>query len=149
MFRFNIYLTTRILFGIRPQLLVLVVTLFQLTAVFVSNFAAISLNRRLHAAGRLLASIQFHLFSGSCGNSLRTVSVGIVEKMRILVYYEQLHTSSSSLGYTAGPIGIITAYSSFKVIFGDFFVRNFYNISSFLVCYFLRCLCSFFLFNYT
>src|SRR5699024_4190429 len=100
---FNIYLVTRIIFGIRPQLLVLAVTVIKMSCAFVANRAAIELNTTLHACAKLLPGIQLRVPSGASN------------KFTLLTFYEQLNCEQSKLGFTAGPLGSITPLSSFKV----------------------------------
>ncbi len=117
---FHIYLCTKIIFGIHPHLLVLIVTLIQLSAASVSNVAAIHLNRRLHHAQKYLPSGQIQILKSS--SSSPSSSSQTSEKIKVLSLYEQLNCATSQLGYTAGPIGIITPNSTFNVSFN--FIKN-------------------------
>ncbi len=121
---FHIYLCTKIIFGIHPHLLVLIVTLIQLSAASVSNVAAIHLNRRLHYAQKYLPSAQIHLLKRSSSSSSplssSSPSFQTSEKIKVLSLYEQLNCATSQLGYTAGPIGIITPNTTFNVSFLNF-----------------------------
>lgn len=106
-FPFNIYLVTRIIHGQTPQSIVIAMTLVQLFCGSVANLSAISLNRQVYANGPLYVRLQQTVKRGSIG-----------EQYRINLLFEELSCAKGQtkmMGITAGPLGLITAYSTFKV----------------------------------
>lgn len=141
-FPFNIYLVTRIIHGQTPQSIVIAMTLIQLFCGSVANLSAISLNRQVYANGPLIVRLQ------------QTVKrVSLADKFRINLLFEELSPEKGQtkmMGITAGPLGLITAYSTFKV--SQFATVKYFLIFIFpyliAVSHLLHCLRNIFQLNY-
>ena len=102
---FNIYSLSRLLYGMVPTILVFIVTLIQLICLFTISLSAVALNRTIHASEKYFPAIQF-----------RIADVSIHEKWHLLTMYEQLRCEQSQLGFSVGPLGVITANNFFKFL---------------------------------
>lgn len=128
---FNIYLVTRIILGIRPQAIVVMINLIQLFCGGAAALAAIELNRKTYNGVGVFVPLQQSIPVFNSTNSSSEVEVGlkietsstwkgIAEKIRVMVLYEEMTLESRRtevLGFTAGPMGLITANACFKVCF--------------------------------
>lgn len=124
---FNIYLVTRIILGRPPQAIVVMINLIQLFCGGAAALAAIELNRKTYNGVAVYVPLQQSIPNFSSSSSVEGVEMGsssswkgIAEKIRVMVLYEEMTLESKRtevLGFTAGPIGLITANACFKVSF--------------------------------
>lgn len=122
---FNIYLVTRIILGRPPQAIVVMINLIQLFCGGAAAHAAITLNRKTYNGAAVYVPLQQSIPVFSRGSNdeggeevKKSNSKCIADKFRVMVLYEELTLEGGramALGFTAGPLGLITAYATFKV----------------------------------